>query len=157
MAIIQIRYNPAFDASQLAAFFKKQFQDKYEVYCGRKRQSKQQACLHGYPTVVIVKKNWFCGAFVLVEQQPNTISIKVWSDFPSEGFFQASVVLWFILALVALPFVLMLVTVPFRTIISDPITAWAIPSLLVLFIILIRKFLSSPIITDVLNSLKQVQ
>lgn len=114
MATIEIRHNPDLDTAQLNEIFKKQFQDKYEVYSTYRRQTNRQIAFHGIQKVVIVKKNWLCGAFVLVEQKPNNTRIKVWSDPPSEGFFKVSK----ILAIFVLP---LLIIVPVMKILSRPI------------------------------------
>lgn len=115
MATINIRHNPTLDTSQLNEFLKQEFHDKYEVYAASRRQTRRQILIHGYQTVVVVKKNWFCGAFVLLEQKTNETQIKVWSDPPSDSFYQLSM----FLGLLVIP---LLIIVPLMKILSLPIT-----------------------------------
>ncbi|HEY0545120.1 MAG TPA: hypothetical protein VGC91_06955 [Pyrinomonadaceae bacterium] len=111
MAAIELRHNPGLDVRQLGEAFEKQFKGKYEVYTTFRRQTRRQIAFHGVQRVVVVKKNWLCGAFILVEQKPNQTRVKVWSDPPSEGFFKVA----------PLVFPLLLIIVPVMKILSRPI------------------------------------
>lgn len=114
MATIELRHDPGLDTSRLEEVLKKQFQSKYEVYKTFRRQTSRQIAMHGVQRVVVVKKSWLCGAFVLVEQKPNQTRVKVWSDPPSEGFFKV----------VSFPFLfpLLFIILPVMKILSRPIT-----------------------------------
>ena len=111
---IELRLNPDLLAAQLEEVLKTQFHGKYDVYSTFRRQTRRQAAIHGFQTVVIVKKNWLCGAFVLVEQKPNQTRAKVWSDAPSEAFFKGFVFLPFLVPL-------LIIVVPIMKILSRPI------------------------------------
>lgn len=113
MATIELRHDPGLDAAQLNEVFKKQFQGKYEVSVDFRRQTSRQIAFHGVQRLVVVKKNWLCGAFVLVEQKPKQTRVKVWSDVASEGSFKV-----FSFPLL---FPLLFIIVPVMKILSHPI------------------------------------
>ena len=111
MPIIELRHSPDLNISRLEEGLRTQFQGKYEVYSTFRRQTRRQIAFHGIQKVVIVRKNWFCGAFVLLEQRPNETRVKIWSDPPSDDFFK----------ILPLVFPLLIIVLPVMKILSYPI------------------------------------
>jgi hypothetical protein len=117
MATIEVKHDPAFDCDKLYAFLKPRLNGKYTLQQTFRRQTALQERLHGMQWVVVVKKNAWFGAHLLVKQRPNRTQIKIWADPPSERVFLVFVIIPILIPL--LIFVLPIIKIGSRPIVKD--------------------------------------